>query len=90
MIPTQGRIVLAVIDNKWGTPVVCPAIVTQVCGNEPHSSINAQVFTDSDGGDSNHGLPNVVWKTSLRFTPQPTLDAHTWHWPVVVRVAAQP
>ena len=87
-VPTIGRIVLAVVAIHEGTPfqelVTRPAIIVRVWPKtdkkEVPISINAQVFMDGDGGPSNDGTPNAVWKTSLQYDASGE-TAHSWRWP---------
>lgn len=86
MIPTPsiGRIIHAVVREQRPAPqvgklITRPAIIVRTWGDEA-TYVNAQVFCDSDGGISNDGLPNVLWKTSLIYDSTGQLE-NSWHWP---------
>lgn len=81
--PTIGRIVHATILDAKGDLVVRPAIIVRVWGEAPTAAVNAQVFCDGDApaSQSNDGLPNVLWKTSLMFSEESGTLAGSWSWP---------
>ena len=80
MKPTIGRIIIAVVRNKHGALVKRPAIVVQPWGD---TCVNAQVFMDGDGSESNDATPNVIWKTSITLDEKGELE-NSWHWPAKV------
>jgi hypothetical protein len=86
-IPTIGRIVHAVVQIHEGAHaelVIRPAMIVRVWPVEGkdvvETTVQAQVFMDGDGGPSNDGTPNVVWKSSLQYDKTGKLP-HSWHWP---------
>lgn len=86
-VPSVGRIVNAVVQIHEGAHaelVIRPAIIVHVWPVEGkgvvETTVQAQVFMDGDGGPSNDGTPNVVWKSSLQYDETGKLP-HSWHWP---------
>ena len=84
LMPGICRIVVAVIKDSSGRLVERPAIIVRTWSSEekgvPSSSIQAQVFCDGDGGPSNDGLPNLLWKSSLEYDETGRRE-NSWHWP---------
>lgn len=79
MKPTVGRIVHFVLDSGEHRP----AMIVRVWGEgTPYvSSVQLQVFTDSDAeAKYNDKLPPVMWRTSV--TEDATAERKgSWHWP---------
>lgn len=80
-LPTTGRIVLAVV-RVHGELVIRPAIIVRIwpVADTVETTVQAQVFMDGDGGISNDGMPNCVWKSSLQYD-ETAQSEHSWHWP---------
>lgn len=77
MAPTIGRIVNAVIQDKYGALATRPAIVVRVW---METLINVQVFCDGDNTVSPDGHPNVLWEQYLTYNESADQN-RTWHWP---------
>jgi hypothetical protein len=80
MNPTIGRIVHYTLPEGRNRGAIRPAIVVHVWG-EDHPSVQLQVFTDSDGGEFNDALPQVMWKTSVEESKTGESEFGRWHWP---------
>lgn len=79
MIPSVvkvGDIVGYVLAEGDFQGEIRPGIVVHVWSPE---TVQLQVFTDGDGSNSNDGLDNVIWKTSVSFNKDTSVRG-TWHF----------
>lgn len=67
----------AIVIHNWSGQVAVDPETGQTVHYDP-GTVQLQVFTDGDGGRYNDGLPNVVWKTSIAYSPDKRVG--TWHW----------
>lgn len=59
------------VGNSVGVGDIVPAIVVWPHHNED-STFNGQAFLDGN---------DVLWLTSVKYNPTPTVLPGTWHWP---------
>ena len=76
-----GRIVHYTLPEGKSKGQIRPAIVVRVWTGVDHPSVPLQVFTDSDGGEYNDALPQVLWKTSVMESQSGSSEFGRWHWP---------
>jgi len=81
--PTEGAIVLYVLNEGPAAGEIRPAIIVRCFRNQdgvPVPAVQLQVFTDTDNtGRYNDQLPQVMWKSSVDYSEEKTRG--TWHWP---------
>lgn len=84
-VPAIGRIIIAVIQLP-GTRgrVERPGIIVRTWPDEMteevSTAVQAQIFMDADGTESNDGTPPCLWRSSLPYDEKGEM-ADSWHWP---------